>query len=144
MDTFDKISRERSLRKLEIASRTRHESEKLHAYRVAQRKAVYADSLTLKYFEDKEVSESILTRRKRWEQRLAFSPLSGRELSARGVVSPVCNSVTLSELSDMKDLYSLLQSRMLHGVDLSKLRRLMRDLKVHDKQLRGMMDVTFG
>ena len=69
---FDTIDRERSMRRLELGSRNREESCRVRAYQLAQREAVQADQTALKYFEQREVIESLESRRLRWRKNFEF------------------------------------------------------------------------
>ena len=128
------------MRRIEIASRTRHESEKIREYRDAQRNAVRTDQLTVKYFEDQEILSSHLSRRRRWEQRLGSSPLAQDQVSACRHVVDV-NSIDKTDIGE--EMHAALLNEMIfeNPGDLHQLRLMKRELAFHCRQLKAMKDV---
>ena len=148
--TLDKMQRARSLRRLQSSSRNREESLRVMAYRAAQRDAVKANRLTLKYFEDQETHSWTRSRLRRWEQKLHLSPLSidllndddqraillsrqeerrKRSMSAESTHSRQAEAVAMSEGVESSFLV------------MGNLRRAKRELLSQSKQLRAMRDV---
>jgi hypothetical protein len=74
--SFHDVSRDRFMRRIDIASRNRDESLRLRVSRKLEHDAVRANLAQLKSIEHKEVAQSLMKRRLRWREKLVSSPLS--------------------------------------------------------------------
>lgn len=145
----DTDKRERSTRRSELTSRARTESEKIQAFRMAERDAVNADRMGIKYFEDKELLSGALSRRRRWEKRLFLSPLATRsdETRPRTFHDRLMNDRRRGASIDpvnIENIHSaILNQRVLNqDTDLKDLRRTKRELVHQLRQLQAMRDLS--
>jgi hypothetical protein len=150
MNSFDRAARDRSLRRLEISSRCREESLRIKVFRHYERDSVKARQSSLHNIEGQEMRDSILSRQKRWQQKLLSSPLSVdlvQEEDARRLRVARVNQATKRYQSELHEV-----NRRVHDTALEMslaedpqeiwdLRREKRELIQQFRQLRAMRDV---
>ena len=150
MTTFENTMRERSMRRLEQAARNRDESARIRALKDAEREAARADQMALKYFEGREITESLECREERWNKRLQTSPLaidltaeSDKRARSR-MRSQEANKRSQSLESSLKhsiETTVLSQGLMDNPIEMAELRREKRELLLQFKQLKAIRDV---
>jgi hypothetical protein len=142
--------RARAIRKVEIGSRTREESEKVQFLRHAEKEVAKADQLFRRSLEEKEISASLRSRMDRWKLRLLDSPLKANlvehdirrsRLQAKEEERRKRSASAKSDLD--RKLTSIVMGDSLDNspLEMTRLRRAKRELLFQAKYLRAMRDV---
>ena len=142
--------RSRAIRKLDIGSRTREESERVHVLRSAQKEVTKADQLFQRYFEEKEIVASCKSRRHRWATKLSTSPLKEnlveediRRTKVHALTSQRRKRSESAQSDINKRVTSLVMEDSINNspLEMRELRRAKRELLFQAKYLRAMKDV---